>query len=398
MANLPSFLEANLSQKRVLVRVDLNAPFKDGKLLDASRLEAIVPTVHALIKQGAKVILLSHRGRPQGKIDPSLSLRDLTTELSKLLGQPVAFCKEAIGENAKNAISDLRSGEILLLENLRFHLGEEGNDKDFAQQLANLGDVYINDGFAVSHRSHASVLGITNYLPSYAGLLLQKEIQNLFEVFTLENQPLMAIVGGSKISTKINLLSSLVSKVQTLALGGGIANTFLLAQGHDIGHSLCEPDQVATALRILDQAKKMNCQIILPNDVQVSPDLTAPEKAHTVLVGEVKTAESIFDMGPQTTQHIKDALDRAKTVIWNGPVGLFEHKPFDQSSLNIAHYIAARTKSGNLRSLIGGGETVAVVKQAGIAKDITYISTGGGAFLEYIEGRNFPSITALIPK
>ncbi len=397
MTNIPALFSASdVKDKTVLLRVDLNVPVKDGAIYDANRLQAIIPTLKELLKHNAKIVLLSHRGRPKGKVDPKLSLGLIATPLRNILDHPVSFCDETIGDKAQQAIADMAPGSILLLENLRFHSGEEKNTAAFAKNLAALGNVYINDAFAVSHRKHASVVDITKHLPSFAGVLLQKEIQHLSSVFDKKSLPVMAIIGGSKISTKIGLLENLIKKVKTLAIGGGIANTFLMAKGYKIGNSLCEPDQVDTALRIMTKAKKEGCTLILPTDVQVSRDLSPNSEVNHVSVKDIQMSESIFDIGPKTTERIETAVEHCKTLIWNGPVGLFEHQPFDRSSLQLAQNIAHLSTNGRLISIAGGGETIAAIKRANAADHFTYLSTGGGAFLEYIEGHSLPRIKAFL--
>ncbi len=395
MANLPLFSLEDVQNKRVLVRVDFNVPVQNNNVTDITRLEAVLPTLKELVKDKAKIILLSHRGRPGGKIDPDLSLQSLVKALEDLMDQRVSFCSETIGKTAQSAVNALKPGDILLLENLRFYPGEESNDPDFVKALADLGEVYINDAFAVSHRAHGSVVGLPQLLPSFAGRLLEREINSLSSALSKEGQPVMAIIGGSKISTKIALLESLVTKVRTLVVGGGIANTFLLALKHNIGNSLCEKDQVSTALKIIKQAKKSKCNLIIPHDIRASRDLNASSEVFHIPLADLQISESIFDIGPKTAEVIGEALRHAKTVIWNGPVGLFEHQPFDRSSVQIAQDIARLTKERGLKSIAGGGETLAVINRAHVADGFSYLSTGGGAFLEYIQGIDLPGIKAL---
>lgn len=395
MANLPLFSLKDVKNKRVLVRVDLNVPVQKNNVTDITRLTAVLPTLRELIKDKAKIILLSHRGRPQGKIDPDLSLHSVAEALEDILGQPVAFCSETIGKTAKEAVNKLKSGEILLLENLRFYPGEESNDPDFAKELADLGEVYINDGFAVSHRAHGSIVGLPKLLPSFAGHLLDKEVRSLASALEPKAQPITAIIGGAKISTKIALLESLVTKVRNLVVGGGIANTFLLALKYDIGNSLCEKDQVSMAKQIIKQAKKSKCNLIIPHDVRASRDLDARSEVYHIPLAELQKSESIFDIGSKTAELIGDCLQHSRTVIWNGPVGLFEHQPFDRSSVQIAQDIARLTKERRLNSIAGGGETLAVINRAHVSDGFSYLSTGGGAFLEYIQGHELPGVKAL---
>lgn len=398
MANLPLFSLEDVKNKRVLVRVDFNVPVQKNHVTDITRLTAMLPTLRELMRDKAKIILLSHRGRPQGKIDPDLSLHGVAEALEDILEHPVAFCSETIGTTAKEAVNKVKSGEILLLENLRFHPGEENNDPDFAKELADLGDVYINDGFAVSHRAHASVVGVPKLLPAFAGLLLDKEVRSLASALEPKAQPITAIIGGAKISTKIALLESLVTKVRNLVVGGGIANTFLLALKHDIGNSLCEKDQVPMAKQIIKQAKKSKCNLIIPHDVRASRDLNATSEVYHIPLAELQKSESIFDIGSKTAELVGDCLRHSRTVIWNGPVGLFEHQPFDRSSVQIAQDIARLTKERRLNSIAGGGETLAVINRAHVSDGFSYLSTGGGAFLEYIQGHELPGIKALEAK
>lgn len=395
MAKLPVFSLGDVKNKRVLVRVDFNVPVQNDQVTDVARLNAVIPTLKKLMKHKAKIILLSHRGRPKGKIDPDLSLRRIAEALEDILEWPVSFCSKSIGQTAKTAVKALKGGEVLLLENLRFHQGEEENHPDFVEELASLGEVYVNDAFAVSHRAHGSVVGLPKCLPSFAGLLLEKEVTSLASALSQGAQPIMAIIGGAKISTKITLLESLVTKIRTLVVGGGIANTFLLALKHNIGNSLCEKDQVPAVLKIIKAAKKSNCKIIVPHDIRASRDLTARSEVHHIPLEDLQNSESIFDIGPKTAQLVGEALTHVKTVIWNGPVGLFEHQPFDRSSVQIAQDIARLTKENRLHSFAGGGETLAVINRAHVADNFSYLSTGGGAFLEYIQGRKLPGIKAL---
>ena len=376
------------------MRVDFNVPVQKNNVTDITRLTAVLPTLRELIKDKAKIILLSHRGRPQGKIDPDLSLHRVAKALEDILEQPVAFCSETIGATAQQAVNKVKAGEVLLLENLRFHPGEENNDPDFAKELADLGEVYINDGFAVSHRAHGSVVGVPKLLPSFAGLLLEKEVRSLSSALDPKAQPITAIIGGAKISTKIVLLESLVTKVRNLVVGGGIANTFLLALKHEIGNSLCEKDQVPMAKQIIKQAKESKCNLIIPHDIRASRDLNATSEVYHIPLAELQKSESIFDIGSKTAELIGECLQHSRTVIWNGPVGLFEHQPFDRSSVQIAQDIARLTKERRLNSIAGGGETLAVINRAHVADGFSYLSTGG-AFLEYIQGYELPGVKVL---
>lgn len=384
MTSLPLFTAVDLAGKVALVRVDFNLPIKDGRILDSTRIEAVLPTIKTLIAMQAKVVLLSHRGRPKGKVVRDLSLKIVVSELEKHLGRKVKFGAEAI--------NSMNPGEVLMLENLRFSAGEEKNDETYARDLASLGDVYINDAFAVSHRAHASVVAITKYLPSYAGLLLAKEVKELSTAIDHDSKPIMAIIGGSKISTKIALLESLIEKVDVIVVGGGIANTLLFSQGLPVGKSLAEHDQIYFCQTLLEKAKSLGCKIIIPKDVVVATDPNDHGSVRTVAVDKISSDESIFDLGPGTVHEICEELNNVNTVIWNGPVGMFEVFPFNQASFDIATKIAA---IDNLKSIAGGGETIAVIKQAGVASSFSYLSTGGGAFLEFIEGRELPGIKVL---
>ncbi len=397
---LPTYTGADVAHKRVILRVDLNAPFKGKIILDDNRLRAILPTLKDLIEKKARIILIAHRGRPnlEGtsfKSDLELSLKPLVKPLSNLLSHPIFFQENILGDEVKKEVNHLKDREILLLENLRFYEGEEKNDLNFSKALAELGEVFINDAFSVSHRAHGSVVGLAKLLPAFSGLLLNAEIKNLNGFFEKKSVPLMAIIGGAKISSKIGLLKKLVTMTDTVAVGGGIANTFLLAKGYDLGKSLAEPSEVQTAQNIIALAKEHDCTLILPTDVNVSKDLEPSSEVITTSVKDIHPSKSIFDIGPKTVKEICKAMVKSKTVIWNGPVGLFEHKPFDQASIQIAQTLAKFTKNGHLRSVAGGGETISVLKSAHVENDFTYLSTGGGAFLEYIEGRKLPGIQAL---
>jgi phosphoglycerate kinase len=389
------FNPALCANKVVLVRVDLNVPLKDGVVLDTNRIEKILPTIQTLIKHSAKVVLLAHLGRPKGKIDESLSLKVLIPTLSNLLQHQVLFVDDVIRDKAKAAINDMQPGQVLLLENLRFHPEEERDDKDFAQALAALGDIYINEGFAVSHRAHASVHAITHNLPSFSGFLMHEEISALSHAFLQPKRPVMAIIGGSKVSSKLDLLKNLVTKVDYLVVGGGIANTFLFAAGFDIGSSLCEKEMISSVNEIKNAAKQSNCTIIIPTDVKVAVNPTASETIREATLSGIAPDEKIFDIGPQTVKQIGKALQQCQTVIWNGPLGLFETPPFDIGTAAVADLIA-HTHHGHLYSLAGGGETVAALNKSGAASKFSYLSTGGGAFLEFLEGKPLPGIQALM--
>ena len=378
MTQFISIDQVAVSNKTILVRLDLNLPIQDQWITDDTRIQRSLKTLKYLIDQNAKVIILSHLGRPTGKIKSELSLAPIARLLKSYLNCPILFSNDCIGDAPKTAIRHAPFGSIIMLENLRFHPGEETNDPEFAQQLSALGDIYINDAFSCSHRAHASVVGLAKLLPSAAGFGMIDEVNALSSVLTTPTRPVMAIVGGSKVSTKLDLLLNLIKKVDYLVLGGGMANTFMLAQGHNIGESLVEPDLVSMAKTIISQADLNYCQLILPIDYQSSK-------------GPLK----IMDIGPKSGENIKSILNICKTVVWNGPVGVFEIPPFDQGSVDLAQHISHLTKSGNIISVAGGGDTIACLAKAGVDNDFTYTSTAGGAFLEWLEGKDLPGIRVL---
>lgn len=386
----------NLKGLGVLVRVDLNVPVHQGKVLDTTRMDRIVPTVDFLVQAGARVILLSHFGRPKGQVVPNLSLRQILPALKNALGHPVQFVPDCVGEEALKVAQSLEPGSILLLENVRFHEGEEKNDLQFAEQLAGLGALYVNDGFAVSHRAHSSTQGITNFLPSVAGLLMAAEIEALSKTLTHPAPPVVAFLSGSKVSTKLSILNNLVLKVDSLVLAGGIATTFLYAKGIPVGKSLCEKNQIKEAQGILKSAEKNNCRIILPQDVMVVPEIKEGALPTCVPVDQIPEDQTAVDIGPKTIKALSEILKKAKTLVWNGPLGVFEIPPFDQGTREVAKTVATQTQSGSLFSVAGGGETVAALTQMGLAKDLSYVSTAGGAFLEWVEGKTLPGIAALV--
>lgn len=383
--------------KTVLVRVDLNVPMSGGRVTDKTRIVRLLPTLHDLLKQKAKVVLLSHLGRPDGKFEPSLSLAPLVDELSEMLGEkvPVAFSSSNTGHEAEAAVERMPQGSVLLLENLRFHEEEEANDTKFAKGLAALGDIYVNDAFSCAHRAHASTEGIAHYLPKAAGRLMQEELEILEEVFAGSKRPLVAVVGGSKISTKLALLENLSCKVDHLIVGGAMANTFLLAQGHEVGASLVEKNLVTTAKRILAGAKKNGCDIVLPDDVVVAETLSKQAACKVVNVDHIGKRGMILDIGPKTVMRIIALLQESKTVVWNGPLGAFETSPFDGSTVMVARAVAGMTGQKKMQSVAGGGDTVAALTHAGLASGFSYLSTAGGAFLEWMEGKALPGVKAL---
>lgn len=395
MADFRTLDDLSVSGKRVLVRCDLNVPMKDGKVTDATRIERSVETLKALAHKGAKVIVLSHFGRPKGKRVAEMSLQPLAQPLSHALGRKVAFAEDCVGAAAENAVKAMQGGEVLLLENLRFHDAEEANDPVFAKQLAALGDLYVNDAFSCAHRAHASTEAIARLLPSAAGKLMEAELKHLQAALENPKRPVMAVVGGAKVSTKLDLLGNLVGKVDLLVIGGGMANTFLFAQGAEIGKSLAERDLADTARQILVKAKAAHCHIMLPTDAVVAAEFKANPPTQIVTAAEVPSGQMILDVGPSTAAVIKSEMARCKTLVWNGPLGAFETPPFDQATVAVAREAARLTKSGALLSVAGGGDTVAALAQAGVEEDFSYVSTAGGAFLEWLEGKDLPGVAAL---
>jgi len=395
MASFRTIEDLAVKGQRVLVRADLNVPMKDGKVTDATRIERSAETLKALSAKGAKVIVLSHFGRPKGKRVPDMSLEPLVGPLGQALGRKVAFAGDCVGAPAENAVKALREGEVLLLENLRFHDAEEANDPEFARQLAGLGDLYVNDAFSCAHRAHASTEAIARLLPAAAGLLMQAELDHLQAALEKPKRPVMAVVGGAKVSTKLDLLGNLVVKVDRLVIGGGMANTFLFAQGAEIGKSLAERDLADTAREILKKAAARDCQILLPADAVVAGEFKANPPTRVVPANQVPADQMILDVGPRSIAAINAEMAQCKTLVWNGPLGAFETPPFDQATVAVAREAARLTKSGALLSVAGGGDTVAALAQAGVEESFSYISTAGGAFLEWLEGKELPGVAAL---
>ena len=390
--------DLHLTGKRVLLRVDLNVPMKDGRITDSTRIDRILPSVKHLVDAGARVVLLSHFGRPKGKTVAAFSLAPLVAALSAALdGRPIAFAETPSGPEALRVIDRLQNGEIALLENLRFHPGEEANDEAFAQDLATLGDVYVNDAFSAAHRAHASTEALARLLPSAAGRLMQAELEHLQSALESPQAPVVAVVGGAKVSTKLALLSNLLTRVDTLVIGGGMANTFLHAQGYAVGRSLCEADLAATAREILDRAVAASREILLPSDVVVAEALAAGAATETVTSDAVPEEQMILDLGPATVARIVERIQGARTLVWNGPLGCFETPPFDGATVAAARAAAAATQGGQLLSVAGGGDTVAALARAGVVEDFSYVSTAGGAFLEWLEGKTLPGVAALAP-
>ncbi|MPY73359.1 MAG: phosphoglycerate kinase [Alphaproteobacteria bacterium] len=387
--------DLKVAGKRVLVRGDLNVPVKDGKVSDATRIERLVPTLRDLVAKGARVVVLSHFGRPKGKAVAEMSLAPVADALSRALGRPVAFARDCVGDAARKVVDGLGDGDVALLENLRFHAGEEKNDPAFARELAALGDAYVNDGFSVSHRAHASTEAIARLLPSAAGRNMQAELEALEAALGSPQRPVLAIVGGAKISTKLDVLGNLIEKVDALVIGGAMANTFLNALGTDVGKSLCEADLADTARAIMAKADAAGCEIVLPSDVVVAAKLEAGAASATVRTAGVPADKMILDIGPDSAAALAKRLEDTRTLLWNGPLGAFEFPPFDRSTIAVAKAAAMCTRAGTLVSVAGGGDTVAALRQAGVADDFTYVSTAGGAFLEWLEGRELPGVAAL---
>ena len=396
MARFKTLDDFDVTGQRVLVRVDFNLPMKDGRVTDATRIDRALPTIRALSAAGARVVLLSHFGRPKGRSLPALSLAPVVAPLSAVLGgRTVAFAADCVGPEAAEAVAGLPAGGVALLENLRFHPGEEANDPDFAAALAALGDLYVNDAFSACHRAHASVDALARRLPAAAGRALQAELAHLEGVLERPERPVAAIVGGAKVSTKLALLNNLVRRVDLLAVGGGMANTFLNALGVGVGTSLCEHDMAGTARDIVAAAKAAGCDLVLPTDAVVAATLAPGVAARTVSVKAVPGNRMILDLGPATADHLARRLGECRTLVWNGPLGCFETPPFDAATRRVARAAAALTRAGRLSSVAGGGDTVAALSHAGVVEDFTYVSTAGGAFLEWLEGKTLPGVAAL---
>jgi phosphoglycerate kinase len=397
---MPSFRsldDADIKAKRVLVRVDLNVPMQDGKVTDSTRIEEIVPTIRELSDKGGKVILLSHFDRPKGR-DLKFSLRLVAAEVARLVKRPVAFAEDCIGPKAETAIAAMKDGDILCLENTRFHPGEEKNDHDFAKKLAALGDIFVNDAFSAAHRAHASTTSIVTVgkLPAYAGRAMKSELDALARAFEHPEHPVTAIVGGAKVSTKLELLGNLLGKVETLIIGGAMANTFLVAQGRSVGKSLYEADLVGAAAEIMHKARALGREIVLPIDGVVAAQLTEHAPSRVVPVDQIGADDMVLDIGPHSIEHVVSVLARSKTLVWNGPFGAFEHEPFDNGTIEVAEATAELTAAGKLVSFAGGGDTVAALNLAAVKECMTHVSTGGGAFLESLEGKTLPGVKVLL--
>lgn len=395
MAGFKTLDDLDVSGKRVLLRADLNVPMEAGRVTDATRIERTVPTIRELADRGAKVVVLSHFGRPKGKPVPEMSLKPVAEALSTALGRPVDFAEDCIGSPAEKMVAGLDNGGVALLENLRFHAGEEKNDDRFAKALAALGDLYVNDAFSAAHRAHASTEAIARLLPAAAGRLMQAELEALGRALETPEHPVAAIVGGAKISTKLDLLRNLVARVDALIIGGGMANTFLHALDVEVGKSLCERDMADTAREIVEDAKRRGCDIVLPLDAVVADELAQGVESKVVAIDAVPGDKMILDVGPESVKDLKGRLAAYRTLVWNGPLGAFEVAPFDEGTNAVAKEAASLTRAGKLVTVAGGGDTVAALGRAGVVESFTYVSTAGGAFLEWLEGRTLPGVAAL---
>ncbi len=395
MASFKTLDDVEVAGKRVMVRVDLNVPMADWNVTDATRILRILPTIGEISEKGGKVILLAHFGRPKGKVNPEMSLAPVVSTLSDMIGKPVSFSTDCIGPMAEAAVNAMHDGDITLLENTRFHEGEEKNDDAFAAELAKNGDLFVSDAFSASHRAHASTEGLARHMEAVAGRTMQAELEALEAGLGDPERPVIAIVGGAKVSTKLDLLGNLVTKVDRLVIGGGMANTFLAAQGVDVGKSLCEHDLGDTARAILQKAEQENCEIILPEDVVVAGEFAANAANMNIAVTQCPADQMILDAGQATVQYIISKIETSKTLIWNGPLGAFEIEPFDIATVQVAKAAAKQTRDGKLVSVGGGGDTVAALNHADASKDFTYVSTAGGAFLEWMEGKDLPGVSVL---
>jgi phosphoglycerate kinase len=387
--------DVDAAGKRVLLRADLNVPVRDGKISDLTRIERLTPTIRELVAKGAKVIVCSHFDRPRGKRVPEMSLAPVATALGEVLGQRVRFAEDCIGVVAQQAVDRMARGDVLVLENTRYYADEEKNDPAFARELAKLADIYVNDAFSAAHRAHASTEGVAHLLPAYAGRLMQAELEALDAALGNPVRPVAAIVGGAKVSTKLDLLGNLVAKVNALVIGGAMANTFLSAQGHPVGRSLQEAEMHATALDILSQAKAAGCEVLLPSDAVVATELKPGVATQTVSIDAVPADAMILDIGPASVAALTKHLGSWRTLVWNGPLGAFETPPFDAATTAFAKAVAEATGKGALRSVAGGGDTVSALRKAGVIDKMSYVSTAGGAFLEWLEGKTLPGVASL---
>lgn len=392
---MPAFRTLNdvdVKGKRVVIRLDLNVPIENGKVTDTTRIDRVVPTLQELLKNGAAVIILAHFDRPKGKVVPEMSLKPVADPLERALGQKVQF---VFTDWQSSPAVNAKPGDVILMENTRYHAGEEKNDAGFAKVLAGLGDIFVNDAFSAAHRAHSSTEGIAHIIPAYAGRAMEAELSALQKALEKPERPLVAVVGGAKVSTKLELLGNLVAIANTIVIGGGMANTFLAAQGMNVGKSLCEHDLIPTAKEIIEKAKAKNCTLLLPTDAVVAKEFRAGAASRVIALNDVAADDMILDVGPKSIAAVKATFDAAKTVVWNGPMGAFEITPFDKATVAAAQHAAKLTKSGKLVTVAGGGDTVSALNHAGAADDFTYISTAGGAFLEWLEGKELPGVKAL---
>ena len=395
LSNIRTVDGLDVRGKRVLVRADLNVPVEDGAVADATRITRVLPTINALRKSGARVILISHFGRPKGERSPETSLKPVAVKLEEMLGAKVLFLTDCVGAGVEDGLASLGEGEVALLENLRYHKGETANDIEFAKQLAALGDIYVDDAFSCAHRAHASVEAIAHLMPAYAGMAMIAEINALSAALENPTRPVMAIVGGAKVSTKIDVLTNLAARMDTIVVGGGMANTFLYAQGVDVGNSLYEPDFARTVKEITERAKASGCEIVLPVDVVIAEELAEGVKPRVCDVHDVPSGMMVLDQGPRSVERLKALLGETRTVLWNGPLGAFEIAPFGKGTDALAREAGRLSKDDALISVAGGGDTVRALNMAGVAQDFTYISTAGGAFLEWLAGRQLPGVAVL---
>jgi phosphoglycerate kinase len=395
MTSFRTLDDVDVKGKRVLLRVDLNVPMEDGRVTDATRIERVLPTINELAGKGAKVILLSHFGRPKGQRVEEESLRHVLPALEQHLKRKIAFADDCVGDAAAAVVAAMKDGDVALLENTRFHKGEEKNDPAFIEAVAKNGDLFVNDAFSAAHRAHATTTGVAAKLPAIVGRTMQAELEALESALTNPARPVMAIVGGAKVSTKLELLGNLVAKVDYLVIGGGMANTFLAAQGKALGKSLCEHDLAGTAREIIEKAKAANCTIVLPVDATVAQKFEAHAPSRIVSVDHVGADDMILDVGPKSVAHVESLLAKCKTLVWNGPFGAFELPPFDEGTNAVAQAAARLTLEGKLLSVAGGGDTVAALNQAHAGQEFSYVSTAGGAFLEWLEGKTLPGVAAL---
>lgn len=389
--------DVDVGGRRVFLRADLNVPLDDGRITDDTRIRASLPTIVNLLERGASVVLASHLGRPKGKVNDALRLKPVADRLSQLLGRPVRMTGDALGPGVQVAVDKMRPGDLLLLENLRFHAEEEANDPEFAKSLASVADLYVNDAFGAAHRAHASTEGITHFLPAVAGLLMEREVTALETLLQKPAKPFHAVIGGAKVSGKLEVLEALLSRCQALLIGGGMANTFLAARGTELGKSLVEPDQLENAERILAEARRKRVRLMLPTDAVIAPQVHQRSKTQIVPIDAVPKDQMVVDIGPDTIAAYTGHLAKAKTVFWNGPMGVFEMPQFAEGTNAIATFLAERTGDGVV-TVVGGGDSVAAVEQLGLAERMTHVSTGGGASLEFLEGKTLPGVAALLPK